>query len=409
MKGLGRAQERRTFRSATIDRYLLALVAKPLAISLGVVLMVLLLERVLRLVNLLAATGSSQYLMLAALTANLVPHYLGLALAAAFFVALFVAMIRLGDSSELDALLASGVSMRRLALPFVALGCVLACLSLLLYGFLNPISRYDYRRILDSAVNTVWQAHVPASTFINAGHDLTITADRVDVGGRRLEGVFIQQRRGDLEEITTAKSGQLALTEDGKHLKLLLTEGSSIRENASGAPRTLRFRNFTFATQFDLDPPPFRPRGSNERELTFTELWQGIRTPSSHVAPDVLKAELTERIVRSLAFPFLPLLAIPLSLASRRGSRATGLVLAAVLLVVFNNALQLGRGLAAAGHGEPVLVVAAPFLVFVALSTWLFASSAMHPTEAPVSRAVQALQGFATSLVGRTGLLNRRS
>lgn len=399
---------RRVYGSGILDRYLLALVAKPLALSLGVVLTALLLERVLRLVNLLAATGSGQYVLLAALTANLVPHYLGVALAAAFFVALFVALIRLGDSSELDALFASGVSIWRIAVPFVGLGCVLALLSLVLYGFLNPITRYDYRRILDSAINTVWQAHVPASTFIHASKGLTITADGVDVSGRELQGVFIQQKRDDLDEITTAKSGRLAMADDGRHLKLLLTEGSSVRENPNGAPRTLRFKNFTFATQFDLQPPPFRDRGSNERELTFTELWRGMRTPPDGIAPAVLEAELTDRVVRSLTFPFLPLLAIPLSLASRRGSRATGLVLAALLLVVFNNSLQLSRGLAAAGHGEPVLMVAAPFLAFAGLSVWLFASSVLHPTEAPVGRAIAGLQAGVLFLLERIGLSGRR-
>lgn len=402
-----RPAERQSFRSRIVDRYLLGLVAKPLALSLGVVMIALLLERVLRLVDILAASGSGQYGVLAALTASLVPHYLGLALAAAFVVALFVAMIQLGDGSELDALLSSGLSIRRIALPYVCLGGVLAVLSLVLYGYLSPISRYDYRRILYTALNTVGHAQVPPGTFVNAGNGLTITADKVDASGRRLEGVFIHQRGDDSEKITTARAGELAVAADGIHLKLILQDGVSVRENAGRAPITTQFKRLNFDTEFDLNGLPFRARGKSERELTFPELWRAIRASSGDIKPTVLQAELVDRIVRSLAFPFLPLLAIPLSLASRRGSRATGLVFAAVLLVTFNNALQLGKELAAAGHGTPVLTAAAPFLVFVALSIWLFASSSLHPTEAPLVRLLERLQAFAAPFGRRLAALGR--
>ncbi|OQM74448.1 hypothetical protein BFN67_22045 [Pseudaminobacter manganicus] len=384
-----------------IDRYLLSLVARPLVLSLVVVLVALLLERVLRLVNILAAFGSSQYWLLGALTATLVPHYLGLALAAAFFVALFVAMIRLGDGSELDVLLASGLSIWRLTVPFVLLGCALAIFSLALYGFLNPVSRYDYRRLLHSAIEAAWDAHVPPNTFVKAGHGLTIAADTVDSTGRKLLGVFIHRKLDGLDEVTSAESGTLVLSPDRAHLQLILHDGAFVREHAGLVPDTVRFKNLTFGTKFELDSPPFRDRGNSERELTFPELWRGIAKGDTELPAPVLKAELADRIVRSLALPLLPLLAIPLSFASRRGSRTTGLIVAAVLLVTFNNALQLGRDLGAAGLGWPVLTVATPFLVFAALSIWLYLSTMQRPVEAPVVRVIARVEAMASALATR--------
>lgn len=415
---------RRRFGSGIVDRYLLGLVVRPLALSLGVVMIALLLERVLRLVNILAATGSNQYGILAALTASLVPHYLGLALAAAFVVALFVAMIQLGDASELDALLGSGLSIWRITLPYLWLGGGLAVLSLALYGFLNPVSRYDYRRILYSALNTVGHSQVPPGTFVNAGNGLTITADTVDATGRRLEGVFIQQRRGESEKVTTARSGELAVAEDGKRLKLILEDGVSIRENEGQAPITTQFKRLNFDTQFDIGGLPFRARGDSERELTFPELWRQIRAPAGSpptggpatggpatggLKPAVLQAELIDRIARSLSFLFLPLLAVPLSLASRRGSRVTGLVFAAIILVVFNNALQLGKDLAGAGHGPPMLTAALPFLVFAGLSVWLFVSGSLHPAEAPLVRVFERVSALTAGLGRRLAAIRGRN
>src|SRR5690606_23312485 len=65
-----------------IDRYLLGTTLRPLAISLVVVLAALLLERILRLFSLLVDRRGPIGLVLE-MAANLIPHYLGLALPAA--------------------------------------------------------------------------------------------------------------------------------------------------------------------------------------------------------------------------------------------------------------------------------------------------------------------------------------
>ena len=72
-----------------IDRYIAMRTLRPFALSLGVVLAALLLERVLRLFDLLALKGGP-YSVVIELAASLVPYYLGLALPAAFFLSVFL-------------------------------------------------------------------------------------------------------------------------------------------------------------------------------------------------------------------------------------------------------------------------------------------------------------------------------
>ncbi|WP_161992834.1 LptF/LptG family permease [Aureimonas leprariae] len=388
---------RRSFGVPTIlDRYLLGLVLKPLGLGVGVLLVGLLLARVLRLLNVLASSGSTELGILAALTASLVPHYLGLALTAAFVIAVFVAMIRLGDGSELDALLSSGLSLGRIAVPFVALGAVLAVFSFVLYGWLNPLSRYDYRSVLYSATAVVaYRTDIRPGSFVNAGRGATITADDVDAGSKRVRGVFIHQiDEGGRERITTATSGEIAPGPDGVHLKLILEDGVSIIQDPNGPPLRTQFRHLNFQTEIEYAGRPYRPRGSNEREMTLGELWEELRAPTTDLGPRIVEAELIDRIIRPLALVFMPLLAIPLSLATKRGSRAAGLVAGAIVLLTFNSALQFGKDLAAAGHGPVPVTALAPFAAFVALSLWLFLASARHPTEAPLSRLIGRLSDF---------------
>ncbi|HVK41895.1 MAG TPA: LptF/LptG family permease, partial [Phenylobacterium sp.] len=66
---------------------------------LAVTLVALLLERALRLLDLLSQS-SDRFGFVVQLTGQLVPHYFGLALPVAFFVALFIVITRLSDGSE---------------------------------------------------------------------------------------------------------------------------------------------------------------------------------------------------------------------------------------------------------------------------------------------------------------------
>ncbi|MET0313739.1 MAG: LptF/LptG family permease, partial [Hansschlegelia sp.] len=99
------------FTPRILDRYILALTLRPMFMALGVVLMALLLERLLRLVDMLATAGAPIFLAFA-LSANLVPHYLGFALPAGFALGIFSATSRLSTGAELEAMLASGVSVQ---------------------------------------------------------------------------------------------------------------------------------------------------------------------------------------------------------------------------------------------------------------------------------------------------------
>jgi lipopolysaccharide export system permease protein len=69
---------------------------------------------------------------------NLVPHYLAIAIPAAFFVGILYATLRLSNDSELDVMRASGLSLRRLAAPMLVMAVVLTVASAIILGFLQP-------------------------------------------------------------------------------------------------------------------------------------------------------------------------------------------------------------------------------------------------------------------------------
>jgi lipopolysaccharide export system permease protein len=377
-------------RPAIIDRYALRLMTKPMLGCLAVAVVSLLLERALRLLDMLAQS-SNRFGAVVELMGNLLPHYVGLALPVAFFVALFIVITRLDDGSEVEALLAGGVSLSRLAAPLAALGIGLMVISLIVFGYLQPYSRYAYRAVLHAAVNAGWDGRLYGGSFVSSG-DTVFTTDSATPDGRELTKIFILRKLdGGGEEIVTAGSAQLVVQPTDGEVTLVLQKGVRVGESSNGTFDTISFD--TFVMQADTGAASVMgARGGDERELSLSELAIRAWSPEPPIIPrETLRAEFYARLARSAILPFMPLLALPLGLAAKRRRRTAGLLIAGGMLLGFQHTLQLGQGLAEAGRLSPELGVGAPFAIFAGFCVWIFVGSRDRPGDTPVGRFVHRL------------------
>lgn len=384
-----------------IDRYLLRMALWPMLAATGVTLVALLLERILRLLDLLSGS-SDRFGFVAQLAVNLVPHYLGLTLPAAFFIALVIVVNRMNQASEVDALLAAGVSLSRIAAPYLCLAAGLSVVTLVVFGALQPYSRYAYRAVLHAAQNAGWSGVVPEGTIIEPGDNLTMTTDQADAAGQRLTRVFIRRITPEgREEVTTAGMAELRRTTDGKNVTLHLQNGQQLRFNARGEPELLSFHDFTM--QLPLSGPArlLRARGGDERELNLFELAAQAGNPQSVIPRETLLAELYGRLARALALPLLPLLAVPLGLSAKRSGRAPGVIVGGLLLLAFHHLIQLGQSLAQTGRAPAELSVGLPFLGFAAICFTVFLTSRKRPGETPIGRLMEHLANVAARIRAR--------
>lgn len=401
----------RTLRGHIPDRldwYALRSLAGPLALALGVLLLAQLLERLLRLFDMAAASGAALSVVLK-MAGTLVPHYMGLALPTAFFASIFMAVARIGDDNELDAMLATGRSITRVAMPYFAVSVLLCAFNFYLFGYLQPFSRYSYHVAAHEALQASWNARVEDNRFVSAGHGFTLSADKVGKDGRQLSGVFVERNGPDGEEIITAQRGRLVPAPRDARLFLELETGMIVRADISGRVSTVRFATGRLDDDFTATPPPYRARGDSVSELTLPELWRGVATSDGeNAATERYKraGEMHGRIARSVLPPLLPLIALPLGMAAKRGRRAPGVVFAALALLALNQALQFGESLAESGRAMPLIAVWTPLVVFGVLGIWLFRSSLRWPGDNPISRAVAtiegAFEGFGRRLKKRT-------
>ncbi|WP_408870995.1 LptF/LptG family permease [Gluconacetobacter azotocaptans] len=353
----------RSISAGTMDHYLIAQTLPPFALSLGVVMTALLLERLLVLFNVLAADGGTLRTFVN-LLADLVPHYLGLALPAAICVSVFSVVRKMSQNNEIDALMASGVSLARIARPFIAMGIVLGLVSFLLYGFIQPYARYNFRQGMYLASHAGWAPHLQGRMFATPSGTLMLTADRVDGVGTRLFHVFIRDRTQDMERDITAESGTLQIADDRSSVRLDLAHGVIVTDRHDDHPTLATFDTTTRILQSEGRGGTFRHRGNDERELTVPELRRAIRHRDPTIQRSHLVAELHFRLARAMAIPFIPVLACALAGVAKRQRRNVGLPVAAISLVGFDHALQLGLSLVASRAMSPWLVIWGPFALF---------------------------------------------
>ena len=357
------------FRPTTLDRYLINQVIPPFTIALAVVMTALLLERLLVLFNLLAA-GNNNLGTFVELLTTLLPHYLGLAIPAALCVSVFAVMRRMSQNEEIDAANSSGLSLLRITRPYIQLGLGLGIVSFLLYGFIQPHARYDFRAAFYFASHTGWSPRLQPRMFARPSSDLTLVAEQVTQSGSELKNVFIHDTSDHLERNITARKGHIRIASDGGTVQLDLEDGIIVSDSGDKLPSLTTFQHSTRYLTHASQTAPFRVRGDDERELTSPELIRNLIRQDGSISQPHMWSELHFRLARSLTIPFIPLLATALAMARKRQRNNAGLPLAFILMIGFDHILQLGHSMVATKQLS-VLIIWAPALVFIALCVTL--------------------------------------
>jgi lipopolysaccharide export system permease protein len=392
----------------TLDRYILAKTLWPLFACIAIALVAMLLERMVRLLDLLVDRGGPFYLILKML-ANLIPHYLGLAIPAAFFVGILLAVMRLSSDSELDAIHTMGVGLHRLLASLMGLAVVLMIITGIIISVLQPYTRYAYRALVYTVTNTAWNAALERGTFFTGLGNFTFMVDDITEGGRKLVGLFIHQLETDGSTKTiTAKEGRLFRSQSDFRLILRLSQGRSIESQADGsAPTVITYDRLDLPLDLADGPLRFNERGERASELTLFELWGFLGKPPPGLTADKVEAEFHSRLVRIVSLLTLPLVAIPLGIVSRRARRSVGVVAGLVLLILFHYILRFGESMVETGTLSPFPALWFPCALFAAIGIWAFQTTSKRPGYNPVTAILdRASDGFegVRRLVARKGL-----
>ena len=325
-----------------IDKYILRSVATPLLLALGVAGMLLLLEQMLRLFDfVLAEQGPVDVVW--EMLANLLPHYLGLALPLGAFLGIMLAFRNLSMSSELDALSSSGASFGRLMRPIYMLIAVLMVFDFLLVSYIQPFARYEYQQIRFDVTSGALGIKVPAGEFIEISDNVTIRLGSINKETRDAEDIFLERRsRNGGKTTVTARYGAISTTPEITTLLLKLRDGRQVIIDPSGERiQTLNFDTF----DLEVDLPAigvFRERGGDAREATFDEIVRFLQTETPQSSPlyDKYRAGFHWRLIHPLTYLVMPILAIAMGVTGRRRASNLKPVVGVGILIIYHELLE---------------------------------------------------------------------
>ena len=372
---------------ALLDRYIARLMFVPLAATLLISAMLLLLVRMAELFDLVVNEGGDGETVLRVL-ANLTPQYLALGIPLGLLMGVLLAFRRLAVMNELDAMLGMGISQLRLLKVPMLFAAGLAVLTLGVVGFVQPHAVYDHEKLLFDLNNGGLGVSVRVGEFTHLGDKLVVRAEKSRRGGRVLGGVFASttDAAGRLVVISAAR-GELRASDDGQSMVARLFDGTVVDiDPESGANHTAGFSTYEIPVNLPA-PPVFRLRGAGERELTLAELAHVISDPAAHaVSKQHVSAGLYRRAAQILVLFLLPLLAAPLARPPLRSTSGLGVFLGLAGFIIYNELSLFGERLGSSGQVAPLAAQATPFLVFASICLTLFTVFAFRPGEPPLAR-----------------------
>lgn len=261
----------------------------------------------------------------------------------AVLVGVLIGLGRMASDSEVIAMHACGVSLRRILLPVGALAFLAGGLTLALTFWLAPASVRWFQSLEDKLQLSPAAVQIQPRVFEERFGDWIVYVEDVEPGGMRWRGILLAKTNGaDESRLTIAE--EAILTSDGRNRRftLHLKNGSSHEYLQSEPERysisTFAENSLTLETGGRLPRPP---RRAGIAGLTSEELLAQAR-----------EGELEARIEfnRRLAFPVaclvFALLGVPVGVRPARGGRAAGFILTLGLIAAYYIVFVAGVGLA---------------------------------------------------------------
>jgi LPS export ABC transporter permease LptF/LPS export ABC transporter permease LptG len=371
-----------------LDRYIGHEVISHSILGLAVFTFVFFVPQLVRLMD-LVVRHSGGFGTVALLFLCTLPPVLAFTIPMAALVGVLIGLGRLSADSEIVALHASGLSLRRLLVPvgLVSLICALATLAMTFW--LSPASIRTLRdlevQILSSQAPFAVQPRVFDERF---PHFILYVRD-VEAGAAHWRGVFLASTGGPSgSAITIAQDALVVNGAGGDRLELHLGSGST-HEYDAREPDHYSFTTFG-ESDIPIDitsaiSPSTNVQVSNDQRSVL-DLWRD-RGPRWREA----RVELHRRIAFPVACLVFALLGVPIGVRPRRGGRAAGLLLALILTGGYYFLFVAGDHIARQGSVQPWEGVWAANIVATLVGLYFLRRIETIRRPNPVVVAIEAL------------------
>lgn len=328
-----------------IDKYISREVVSHAVLGLVVFTFVFFIPQLVRFMELFVGhSGSTGDVVLLFLCA--IPPVLAVTLPMAVLVGVLIGLGRLSADSEIVALHACGISLRRLLVPigFVAL---IACgANLAITYWLSPAALRTVRRIEGRILISQAPFAIEPRVFDERLPHIVLYVQDVAAAATRWRGVFLASSEAQGTSVTTAASASIMRGPDNQ-LEIHLGQGSTHEYDPRRPDRydVTTFGDSDLAIDLSQIAVP-------QKLVSLPVSDRRVSQLLSSSGSDALDAsvELQRRAAFPIACLVFALIGVPIGVRPRRGGRAAGLVLTLVLIGGYYFLFVYGVHLAAQGQ-----------------------------------------------------------
>lgn len=333
-----------------LDKYIGREVASHSVLGLAVFTFVFFVPQLVRLMDLVVRHSGGIGTVALLFLCSLAP-VLAFTIPMAVLVGVLIGLGRLSADSEIVAIHASGISMRRLLVPigFVAASC--AVLTLALTFWLIPLSWRTLAKLEQKLLSSQAPFAVQPRVFDERFPHFVLYVQDVEAAATRWRGVFLASsaQATATSNLTLAQDAQVVAGAE-RQIELHLGPGSTHDYD----PHEPDHYSVTTFGQSDI-PIDVSATASTTKSVAFSDAEKSISDLLSDNGPNWREARV--EFHRRIAFPaaclIFALLGVPVGVRPRRGGRAAGLVLTLVLIGGYYFLFVTGAHMAQQGSIAP--------------------------------------------------------
>ena len=372
--------------------YILKEVVPVFFIGLMIFTVILLMDKIVKLIELIVSRGGSigNTLMLFLFIS---PSFLILTIPMSVLLATLLSFGRLSSDSEITAFKASGISLYQLFIPISVFSVLAYLLTSFLVFYGLPWGNRGFKATLYLISQSKADIEIKERVFNDAFDGLVVYVDKVPIQGRKMEGILIYDER-DKGKLSTifAQEGFLIQNQKSQEIILRLQRGDIHRlEPQSNTFQRVQFDAYDL--RLELAKALFAiGKKLKEHEMSIGDLREKIEAMNKRGEDTTSqKVELHKRYAIPFSCIVFGLIGLPLGIQPRRSGRSYGFVFSILILLAYYTCLIVFEIFAVRKMLPPYVAGWAPNILLGSLGTYLLIKAA---NESPFKPAVWLIEGL---------------
>ncbi|MDR0412429.1 MAG: LptF/LptG family permease [Dysgonamonadaceae bacterium] len=297
---------------------------------------------------------------------NFIPYFINLFSPLFVFIAVIFFTSKLADNSEIIAMLSSGISFRRLMLPYLISAALIALMTFLLNSYVIPpanVTRIEFQNTYVRDRRVTYSSHIQ----LEVEPGVIAYFDRFDINTKT--GNRFSLERFEDKKLKSRLTAQQIVWDSAYHWTVkdyMIRDFIGMKEEVTTGQ--------SIDTTLTIIPSDFMISAYDSEQMTTPELKAYIDRQKKRGIGNIQLFEIEYHRRYAMAFAAFILTVIGASLSSRKIKGGMGLNIGMGLLLSFSYILfmQVTSSFAVSGLVSPMIAIWIPNIVYVLIAAGLY-------------------------------------